>query len=678
MKKHIWLILGIMLVSAFAKAQEFVSHQVTSGETIYSISRKYDVSAKEIIKLNPDAKERIYEGLVLILPSKAKKTEPIGGGITPPQDDLSFKTHKVKRKETLFSISKRYNVPIDIIKKYNKELYSKPLRKGKKLRIPTNYQEVIAQQEKPDPETTTAVLSAKLHTVKPKETRYSIARSYGITITELDLLNPKMGTILSIGQQLNVPNTTPAIAATIDDTKYELYEVQKGDTMYSLLKRIALEADDLIALNPALDEGLKQGMILKIPRTGTPTEVASTSNDTIAVSTGDTSQVNLADNIRYPSTKKIAVLLPFGLSKIGTDTTTTNAEVIKSSRVLRISLDYYSGMLMAFDKTKELGIPVAVTVYDTDYVRADGAATNARKVEQLINTNDFSDVDVVIGPLLGSNVNRAASILRSKNIPLISPITSRVTMAPNLFQSRPDDATLIAKMQDFLKQKGQDKNIIIIADKENGDTKKKLKSIFPNAKEVNPRVSEDGDYFLYPDDIPLKLVDNKENWVILETNDLPLISNVTTRLNAVIQKEANTTKVTLLTCKRGNAYTSDEIQHTHLMNLNFHYPSIDKKSDSKLSEAFFDSYEDRYDVTPSEHAVRGYDLTMDTILRLAYGDDLYTASQDGIETSYVENKFHYVKTGNGFQNKAVYLIKYGENLTLEEVLLNDTAINQED
>ena len=87
------------------------------------------------------------------------------------------------------------------------------------------------------------------------------------------------------------------------------------------------------------------------------------------------------------------------------------------------------------------------------------------------------------------------------------------------------------------------------------------------------------------------------------------------------------------------------------------------------AEAFFDAYKDRYDVSPSEQAVRGYDLMLDTILRLAYASDLYSAAQTGIETDYLENKFRYARgEGGGFQNKAVYLVKYGPDLKLEEVM----------
>ena len=659
--KQAWLIVGMLFVFAFAKAQQFISHQVITGETVYSISKKYNVSEDDIYKFNPDAKERIYEGLVLILPDTDAKTA--GGEIIPPQEDITFKIHRVKRKETLFSISQQYNIPIDIIKKYNKRLYSKSLRKGYKLRIPTNYQKTVATVV--EETTPTAPAKTTTYAIKAKETKYGIARSYGITLEELEALNPDMSAVLGVGQIINVPNSKPQIDTTIDTSKYEWYEVLKGDTMYSLLRRINLKADDLIALNPALDDGLKEGMILKIPST----EGYTITSDGTLSPIGDKEKVNLADSIAFSTPKRLAIMLPFGLSKVQ-DSVAANADLIKDNRVLRIALDFHSGVLLALEKAKAIGINVDATIYDTDYVREDGASANARKVEDLINNNDFSNVDAVIGPVLGDNINRAASVLASQNVPVISPITTRVKMSNNIFQSRPSDLLLKNKMLDYLKAHGEGKNIILIADHKSAAVKAKIKVALPNLIEVNPRSSDKGIY-LYPDDISSKLSKTLDNWVILETNDLPLISLVTTSLNTQIEDMA---KITLLTCKKGDAYRSNEIHNTHLTNLNFHYPSIDKEYNSDKEDSFFELYEEVYGESPGEYAIRGYDITLDTILRLAYAGNLFDAAGKGIETGYVENKFHYVRhSGGGYHNEAVYLMKYGPNLSLEEVVIEKTS-----
>lgn len=660
--------------------QQFISHQVEDGETVYSISKKYGISEKEIYKLNPDAKARIYEGLVLILPSTAASSTVT---TSPAQEDIKFKTHKVKRKETLYSISKKYDVTEDELKKYNKQLYSQILRKGDKIRIPigqtANYGEtaVTTQPQITTPPTPKPVLGKlpelKDYVVQPKETKYGIARKYGISVAKLEELNPAITQGLKEGVTLKVPDVATQTPAVIDESQYAFYEVKKGNTMYSLLRDFDLKADDLLALNPALEEGLKEGMILKVPK-GSPGAISTTaaklfSNVSVSENAG---KASLADKITDYSVKNIAVMLPFGLKRATADSSDARKNMLKRDRVLRLALDFHSGVLMAVEDAEKMGITANVVVYDTDYKISEGIATNARKIENLIHSNNFNGVDAVIGPLLGGNVDRAASLLASKNIPVVSPLTQRITGGANVFQSRPSDAILRAKMMSHLKGQGEGHNVVIIADSKNASAKAQLKKLFPNAKMVTPRTGDSGIFF-YGDDISNQIVADKPNLVIVETNDVPLISSVTTTLNSLISSVGEDAlspgvqrDITLYTTYKGSAYNSDEIQHMHLMNLNFHFPSMEKEFD-ETANTFIDAYESRYKITPSTHAIRGYDIMLDTLLRLGYAPDLYQAAASGYETQYIENKFNYAKSAKGYYNDAVYIMRYEENLLLKEV-----------
>lgn len=673
MKKYITVIV-IVVFSAFAKAcstpaatisgytatvQKFVSHQVKAGETLKDIADKYGITTKEITKLNPDARKEVYEGLVLILPSTATAVRRVD---SVTQDNVKFKTHKVKRKETLYSISKKYGVSQETIKRFNKSLYSEVLRKGDKLRIPVNYSEsAVTDTTVSLPDSQGAYIT---HDVIAKETKYGIARKYGITIAELESTNPSLREGLKIGDKLRVPKANFAKSTIIDNDEYAFYEVQKGNTLYSLLRIFKLEADELIALNPALDEGLKEGMILKVPKgspgSGTPTQAVA-GNPDVTILEGE--KGSLVNKLTDFSPKRVAIMLPFGVGRVNTGNAEVNENLLRDDRILRLSLDLYSGMLMAVQDAKKAGITTVVDTYDTSYNRKDGAATNARKVETIIQSNDFSNVNAVIGPLLGKNIDRASSLLNARNIPVISPWSNNVAGGNNIFVSRPEDNLLSKKMLSYLKANGSGKNIVVIADKKNSATLSKIKAIFPNLKTVTPRSNDKG-YFLYPGDIPAQLSSELENWVIVETNDVPLISSVTTSLNG----QLGSLKVVMFTTNRGNAYDSDEIQHDHLKNLAFHFPSVEKEYKYNKAKAFIDSYEAMYGVSPSEAAIRGYDVMYDTLLRLAYSSDLYAAAATGVETDYVENKFKYSsRAKGGFSNNAVYLMKYTDTLELEEV-----------
>ena len=100
------------------------THIVEAKQTLYSISKMYNVSIDTLIALNPSAKTGIKAGETLII-SKNKKIE------SPNSTQKSIETqhiptndiiHVVKRKETLYSISKQYNIAIHDLITLNPEL----------------------------------------------------------------------------------------------------------------------------------------------------------------------------------------------------------------------------------------------------------------------------------------------------------------------------------------------------------------------------------------------------------------------------------------------------------------------------------------------------------------------------------------------------------------------------
>ena len=125
--------------------------------------------------------------------------------------------------------------------------------------------------------------------------------------------------------------------------------------------------------------------------------------------------------------------------------------------------------------------------------------------------------------------------------------------------------------------------------------------------------------------------------------------------------------IVLYTTNKSSAFEDEtNVSNIHLSNLKFHYPSPNRSFDASMVNSFVKKYVSIYGVTPSKYATRGFDLTFDILLRLASGDDLYSASQSDVETEYVENKFRYSKKlFGGFYNEAVYVVKYEEMAIVE-------------
>ncbi len=648
MKKLIYILILVLAFScASTQAQNYKTHKVRSGETVETIAKQYNVTPTAIYGLNPDSRKELKTNSVLIIP----KAEVV---IQEPKKTVSkelkgFKNHKVKRKETLYSLAKQYNVTQDEIKKHNTFLYANNLRKGDKLEIPIY-------------KTTTTVEPVKSATqnyiVKPKEGKWRVAYQFGITVQELEDLNPEMGEVLQPGQSIIVPNLESKEVKTVDD-RYSYYTVLPKEGFYRLKLKLNLEKEELEKLNPGLEEtGLKSGMVLKVPFDSSIAAQNSGIEGNLLegeqlITSDLITQVKLNDG----SQKHIAIMLPFKLNKIDTDSVSDVKELIKKDRTLSISLDFHSGVLMALDSLKKLGLNLKVDVYDTKNMQS--------QVSSILRQNNFDETDVVIGPLMPKLFNNVASELKGKNIALVSPIAKTVDLNENVFQSRPSDEALVKKIVSHYKADST-AQIVVVSDLNNKATSTMLKREFSRASLVSSRTNKKTGkdaYYIFDQDLKNALKPGN-NIVFLETDNAGLVSNVTSILNSLA---TNDIKITLATTNENRAFEGEEVSNYHLSNLHFTYPSISKTVNEEDNNSFVKKYKREYGVTPNAYAVRGFDLTMDVVLRLVSSNDLYQSVNDSPLTIYVENKFGYKKKlFGGYYNDTVYLVRYND-LKIDEI-----------
>ncbi|PWK18675.1 amino acid ABC transporter substrate-binding protein [Xanthomarina spongicola] len=638
MKKIIYILsLVLMFGCVTTQAQNYKTHRVKQGETIESIAKQYQVTPYDIFGLNPDAKKGLKPNSVLIIPkSKVNSNAPQA---TIEKELIGFKEHKVRRKETLYSLCKEFDVTEDELKKHNTFLYANNLRKGDLLKVPV-FKKVFTVSE---PESTT-----KSYTVLPKEGKWRIAYKFGITIDELESLNPGMNEVLNVGEVINVPNINETEEKPIDEA-YSYYQVLPKEGFYRLKLKLGIEQDQLETLNPGLKEsGLKEGMVLKVPFSSSVNQ--SSQNEEI-------SETNLTDQVSDYNTKHLVIMLPFQLNKVDIDSVQDAKRELTKNPYLSMSLDFHSGALVALDSLKKLGISLKVDVYDTKNLLSE--------VSHILNTNSFQDVDAVLGPFMPNNVEKVASELKTYNIPVVSPITKNVTLSENVFQSRPSEDLLYDKMINFVKNDSTINQIIIISDTKHTKVSDNLKRTFLSASLVTSRKNKKGEdaFYVLDEDISSKLKLGK-NLVFLESDNPGFISNVTSKLNSFKDKDKD---IILATTNMNAAFEDDEVSNYHLSHLQFHFPTISKAYNEDDKNSFVKTYEKRYGITPNKIAVRGFDLTMDVVLRMVTSEDMYLSVNEAPLTEYVENKFAYKKKFlGGYYNDTVYLVKY-QDLKIVEV-----------
>jgi peptidoglycan endopeptidase LytE len=232
------LIIVLFFFSVGALAQDnFIKHKISQGDNLSVIAKKYGVKVKEIADANPNAPKILKLNSTLLIPNKNKnnakaKTKNIEVAVNNTPSSIPSDTHEVAAKETLWAISKKYNVSVDELKKANPLLESDGLQIGQKLAIPSQNAIALSSDTVKTEEISKAeiVPSSDVEViveVQPKETKYAIAKKYGITVAELEKQNPFIKGKLAVGYVLKIKTSKEkADAAAAINSVQETNEIK--------------------------------------------------------------------------------------------------------------------------------------------------------------------------------------------------------------------------------------------------------------------------------------------------------------------------------------------------------------------------------------------------------------------------------------------------------------------
>ena len=546
----------------------------------------------------------------------------------------TFISHKVKKKETLYSISRLYDLNIEQVMEYNPILSRRGLRKRMILKIPVFKKKELVSEEIPD-------YNIIIYKVKPKDTKWRIAYNNNITIQELEKMNPVLKKGLKIDQKIKIPKSDKMNLSNLIDSNFNYYTVKQGEGYYRIQKKLGVSKKILDSLNPILlEQGLLNGMVLKLPLAYTGD--LKIKNDLLVEKT------SLIDSINGNSEINISVLLPFRASEIEFDSIDETRKILSERNLHTISSDFYSGIILASEDLSKYGISSKLSIYDTENKKS--------KIDKILNEINPDSCQIIIGPLIPDNFNYISSKERIFDLPKVAPLSTRdVVIRNSVYQSVTPKELLRNKMIDYLdKNLDQDDNIVIVADSINRDIEYILKDIFPSSIILRPEKNG----YLLPELVDSLLVDSLPNKIILESDNFSLISSVSAQMSAQI---SDLRKVQLFTTYRGNVYENENLSRKHLGDLGFTFTS----GHHPLSKFELNTFQERYikffGKPPNREAIRAYDLTLDLVLRIVYAGKLNSSAENIEETEYQENRFWYKKIEkNSFVNTAFYLLRHKE------------------
>ncbi len=353
------------------------------------------------------------------------------------------KTHTVQAKETVYGISKQYGVSQEELYKANPKIEKNGIHPGDLIVIPGKGTTTTKPTETNTQTTTSNVKISddnyQYITIEPKETVYNLTKKYKISEETLNSLNPQIKERgLEIGDVIKLPKD---VTNKVFSVPKGTHLIKKGETLYTLAKQYNVSVDDLYAENPALQTGVKEGMVITIPKkSGSVVIEENTINYVVqngdsaygilekyntnldellrlnpdlinGLKAGMTLKIPLQKNakiIKYGTAGKlkrandneinVAIMLPFDVA---------NNPQLKNSQAMQ----FFTGAKLALTHLAKKGKNVNVKVIDTKH----------GNLQDILSTTDFSKTDAVIGPLNTSDITEVANFFSNSGIAVISP-----------------------------------------------------------------------------------------------------------------------------------------------------------------------------------------------------------------------------------------------------------------
>ncbi|MDD3512045.1 MAG: LysM peptidoglycan-binding domain-containing protein, partial [Fermentimonas sp.] len=582
--------LGIQSLNAQGKPYETINvdgksyyrYKVQPGEGLYSVSRTFSVTVADILRSNPGANQGLQNGQELLIPITQENSQTEASAPTvyqSPQVDQNqnFK-HTVVKGETVFSISQMYNTTVEDIYRLNPDT-RESISIGQVLTIPQR--RVISEVKEEN---------YRYHTILPKETLYSVSKTYSLKPEDVMAANPGLSAeTFQIGRTIRIPFfesyqvVKPYELQTTDLT----HRVSRGETLYSISRKYNVPVGEIEAKNPMLAGGLKTNMELIIPVSSSSLEGTTQrlENDVnrLLIQRQGPQRVDII---------KVGLLLPFLDESGGAN--------------YRLQ-EYYEGFLMAVEDLKNKGTDLELYVFEI------GKGNDTKKLESLLQTLEMQSLNLIIGGVSDAQIRTISDFSKAHNIKYVVPFShsnGEVLNNGNIFQVNPLPKSLNDNVSEIFLQTYRNSNIIFVSGGQN-DKMELLSQIQNNLRRNNIRYETISITSTLDTAILSLLSLEKENVIIPTSGDSNTLKRVIDELKKV--QESNSDYVLRLFGYPEWQTYSSLINDYHHFGTHIYSPFFVDNS-SPASKAFKDRFHKWYgrnllDTNPG-YGMWGYDTAM--------------------------------------------------------------------
>jgi LysM repeat protein len=598
-------------------------HTVKPGETLYGISRAYNVSQKEIAIENPGAISGLQIGQSLKIPVDPKLQNEVDTSRIP-QPSEPGKYHTVQSGETLYGIARSYQLKEEDLMQANQGISLAYLHPGQRLRIP----EVNEVEDGPAYNEEGLVY----HKVKRRETLYSIARYYNVNIDEIRAVNPELGWGgPKNGQILRIP--APQITdqqkmddlviedelpvGEYDDAGYDYEELKNSHENIRRGYRIAFFIPfDFKKMEP-LDSLLKD------------IESESRRNRIIE---------------RYMMEEKIPQSVNF--------------------------LEFFQGSLLAVDSMRQAGMKLEVHYFDT--------RRSLSRMRTILANKELEDFDLFIGPFYPFNLELVSAFAYEHRIPVVTPFYDELNLIrsnPYLFQMSPslecgyrEAAKLVASKHLY--------NIVYVRQEDSLDMEKHeyfKQLIFDGFDDYHP-----SDPVVFKevvlelnrtDELIHSLSPDKKNLVIIPTSDQALASTVVSSLYFQLDRY----DIEVLGSPYWTEFSTIDIRQYHKLKLMFYNSYWVNYYDPRV-ERFMTKYRNHYYSEPTSntkkgmnYGILGYDLSLYFLNALKTNGRRFILTLDEYQPPLVQGPFTFsrISREGGYENSHITFYRFLPDMSIQ-------------
>ena len=614
MAKKILSVLPLLLITLILYSQEvqvkistdkvrvdgktYYVHIVQPGETLYSISKAYGVSQSDIAISNPDIYAGLKVGQALKIPASVRET----------QSDVDFIYHIVKRKETLFGISRMYNVSIDDIVRLNPDAKD-GLKYSQTLRIPKKPIAEIGQQPAVDS------VEFILHQVQPREGLFAISRKYGVSPKEIEYYNydlVKDG--LKLGTTLRIP-------------KVKLQPVDESIIADSLLTDAPAKVSPCD--NAYTYDGHPFNVTLLLPFT----------------QTGNQSPYTLVDDI---------------------DTSDVQDPTGQLSQITQVSLEFYEGFLLALDTLKRMGISVNLNVFDTKRSQHEVSkildSKSIEVSELMVGPFIFDEIKPVAQFAAKNNINFVSPIYSNKEglvakenvISVSQTFQNQLEIFVNNLTVYPEKNYLVIYDSTAWYSPGLKHFDSLLTLKFRADSVPISTYYHKTAAYKSADVQEQLLKILKHDTI---------NVIIVPSDDEPFIAEILGNLYAV--KSYYNLNTEVFGPSRWRKLKNIPPDYLFALNTHIFSPFFIDYSQKDV-QGFIERYREQFRSEPSQFSFLGYDIAFYFISALKEFGPNFTQCLPTYTMKTLQTRFQFILTKEGYMlNSNQYMVKYAPDFTVE-------------